>query len=127
MVHFLIQVTWVPHNGTLTEPMTATFNSSTGTSYTITNLHRLTLYSVSVYATNSNGRGMRSSPVTITTSATCKCYNVMVFSLLGCWCSHIIVITDVPRMAPLYVTTQISCGPYHGHVDFARIGMDFTH
>lgn len=55
-------------------------NSSLVTNFTITGLQRLTLYSVTVYATNSIGEGMTSHPTNITTSPNGKSEKWLILS-----------------------------------------------
>lgn len=73
---FSSQVTWeaVTGSSAFEGPQTDTVNGMIYTegSYVITNLIRLTTYSVMVHGVNSNGIGMDSDPATITTTATCE-------------------------------------------------------
>lgn len=70
----------------LEDPQSDVVNASgdAGTSYVITNLHRLTTYSVVVHGINSNGIGMVSSAITATTTAIGKESNGLI--TINMWC-----------------------------------------
>ncbi len=64
----IFQVTWQSYKDTLPESQELT-GPNPPTSYLITDLHRLTMYTIFVYATNEKGRGVDSEEMNISTSA----------------------------------------------------------
>ncbi len=65
----VFQVTWQSHEQGELPNMETLNGSNPPTTYLITNLQRLTMYTIVIYATNEKGRGVDSEEMNISTSA----------------------------------------------------------